>query len=398
MEEVGELHSRLQEAEETLRAIRNGEVDALVIDGTQCNQVFTLRGADHTYRILIETMNEGAASLIPDGTILYCNGRLAAMLKTPIEKVIGTSFRKFVSPLDLDRFEALFRRSLTENTQSEIALGIGNEILHVQLSVNMIRIEGTEYMNMVVTDLTEIKAAGDVLVKTNRELRKSQRQLRKLYSNLQSSLEDERARIAREIHDELGQALTGLKFDISWIQARNSRDRGATERLQDMCSLIDSTILTVQRISTELRPSILDHLGITTAIKWQTEQFQKRTGIACEFICCPADIVLDKERATTIFRIIQEALTNILRHADATEVRVCLEVRDGHVFSCIENNGRQIEKSSLSNPHSFGLLGMKERVRAFDGSVTIRGRRDKGTSVIVKVPLSKMDAREFRLR
>jgi len=223
--------------------------------------------------------------------------------------------------------------------------------------------------------------------RTEKELIQSRRRLRELASHLESAREMERTRIAREIHDELGQALTALKMDLHWCLKRLPKDDPELlEKAKTLPGLVDANVHLVQRISSELRPGLLDHLGLSAAMEWQTGQFQERTGISCDIKCEPNDIVLDHTRSTALFRIFQETLTNIVRHADATRVEIVLREQQDAVELTVIDNGKGITEQEISDLKSFGLMGIKERVHSLGGIVTISGNKDKGTTVRVSVP------------
>jgi len=158
-----------------------------------------------------------------------------------------------------------------------------------------------------------------------------------------------------------------------------------------MSNLIDTTVQSVQRISSELRPGLLDDLGLSAAVEWQADEFQNRTGIQCETISDPEDIALDQALSTAIFRIFQEALTNIARHANATRVEVILKKKSGKVELTVRDDGKGITEKQISDARSFGLIGMRERVHSFRGDLTITGTSNEGTSVKVSIPLDKME-------
>ena len=234
----------------------------------------------------------------------------------------------------------------------------------------------------IVVDITEKK-------RSKTELDRSRGQLRELTVYLQSAIEEERKRIAREIHDELGKGVMGLKLDLSWIRKKLSGDRGGVaQRVDSALRDIDEIIRTVQRISTNVRPAMLDDLGIGAAIEWQAGEFTRRTGTACKVFLEPADIVLEKDRSTALFRIFRESLTNIARHAGATSVAVGLEKRRNHVRLEIEDNGKGITEKEISAPRSFGLIGMRERVLPFGGEIDIRGFPGRGTTITVRLPMA----------
>lgn len=223
-----------------------------------------------------------------------------------------------------------------------------------------------------------------------RRLRDSREQLRNLSAHLQSAIEKERMNIAREIHDELGQALTALKMDLFWLENRFPKDQKLLlEKTKSMSRLVDETIKSVQRISTELRPGLLDDLGLAAAIEWQAEEFQKRTGIKCEVTLDPEDIILGQDISITIFRIFQETLTNVARHANATMVKVSLNEKAEKIVLEVRDNGKGITEKQISNPKSFGLIGIRERVHIIGGEFKIIGIQDEGTTVTVSIPLGR---------
>jgi signal transduction histidine kinase len=231
-----------------------------------------------------------------------------------------------------------------------------------------------------IRDITERKRSAEVI-------RKKEEELRNLTAYMQKATEMERTTIAREIHDELGQALTILKIDLSLFRKMFSEDQiSMIEKTDAMSRLIDKTIQTVQRISTDLRPGLLDDLGLSAAIEWQLEEFQERTGIPCKIIIDPQDVTFDRDRNTALFRIFQETLTNIARHAEATEVSVSLQQKDGQIELKVQDNGRGITGEELAHPKSFGLIGIRERAIIFGGDSSVIGSAGNGTTVTVKIP------------
>src|SRR5581483_2036201 len=239
-------------------------------------------------------------------------------------------------------------------------------------------------------DITERKLAQE-------ELEKSHAQLRDLSTRLQSRLEEERTRIAREIHDEFGQVLTVLKMELSWLQKKFSgkQQQALREKAQSMSKLIDAAIRTVRKTATELRPGILDDLGLTAAIEWQAQEFEKRTGISCRLSILPEDLTADPERSTAIFRILQEALTNVARHAKAGQVDIQLLREEPSLVLKVRDDGIGITEDQATHSKSLGLLGIRERVRLWGGKVTIRGVKGKGTEVHVQLPIERRASRRY---
>jgi PAS domain S-box-containing protein len=226
------------------------------------------------------------------------------------------------------------------------------------------------------------------------QLSQSRDQLRALTTRLHSVREEEGTRIAREVHDELGQAMTSLKLDLSWVARRlsvpeTSDSRGQLlERIQGTMQQLDVTIQTVRAIATALRPSVLDELGLAAALDWQTRDFEKRTGIRCEWSVPAVPIPIGPDQATAIFRIYQEILTNVVRHAKASNIRINLGISTGWLTLEVCDNGRGIQESALASKNSLGLLGMRERAAQWGGDISILGAEGMGTTVRVRLPLS----------
>lgn len=227
------------------------------------------------------------------------------------------------------------------------------------------------------------------------ELRHSNEQLRALTGYLETAREEERTRIARELHDELGQKLTGFKMDVSWLSKRLAHP----ERIQDtgpllaktrvMAALIDETVAGLRTLISELRPAILDHLGLMAALEWQAEEFQQRTGIVCRFVTSLQELTVSSTEATAMFRIVQEALTNVVRHAQATTVTIRLDEEGKELRLAVEDDGRGIMEAAVTGRSSFGIVGLRERVALLKGRMTLRGSPGKGTTLTAYVPLSR---------
>jgi len=213
--------------------------------------------------------------------------------------------------------------------------------------------------------------------------------LRNLNSRLEFIREEERKKIALEMHDELGQILTVLQLDLSWLNMKIPKKyKMLIEKTNEMENSIKDMIQSVQRISSELRPPVLDDLGIMAAVEWQAKKFQNRTGIECSITSNSERISLGRDISTAFFRILQECLTNIARHANATEVKVDLREIDGAVTLRISDNGRGITKDKISDPKSLGLTGIRERLHPLNGKLTIKGEKGRGTIISVSVPVT----------
>jgi PAS domain S-box-containing protein len=238
----------------------------------------------------------------------------------------------------------------------------------------------------IARDCTERRRAEE-------ELRHSREELRALAARLVSIREEERTRIAREIHDELGQALTALKMDVAWVQGLLRRDRArasrreAAERLAGMSAMVERTIGAVRKLARELRPSVLDDLGLAAAVEWESQQFQARTGIECSLKSALRARRLPREVSTAVFRIFQETLTNVARHSQARRVDVRLLKDGSDLLLEVRDDGRGLPEGAVRNPRSLGLVGMRERALLLGGEVSIEAARGRGTTVRVRVPV-----------
>jgi two-component system sensor histidine kinase UhpB len=218
------------------------------------------------------------------------------------------------------------------------------------------------------------------------QLERSYKSLHNLSAHLLSVREEERKAVAREVHDELGQVLSALKIDLSWLQKRLPEDRtDIVEKARSMRELIDSTIDIVQNITAELRPLVLDDLGLQAAVESEIEKFKERTGIRCEVTV--DDFAIDPSLSAAVFRVFQEALLNIVRHADASRVSIELKAEDRTLKMTIKDNGKGITSAEAGAPTSFGIMGMRERILALGGRVEIDGKHNMGTLVTVSLPL-----------
>ena len=231
------------------------------------------------------------------------------------------------------------------------------------------------------------------VVERTRELGQANESLRALSGRLQGAREEEGARIGREIHDRIGSALTSLRWDLEGLDKVLAEIQNLPQlaelrrRMVAMIGLTDQTLDIVRRIASELRPSILDDLGLVEAVEWQAKEFHARTGIPCHYRRSLEDVDLSPGQSTNLFRILEEALTNVLRHAHASTVDIVLEKQGGNLVLTIRDNGIGITSAQTLNPGALGLLGMRERARAAGGTIDISGEGGKGTTVVVRVLL-----------
>ena len=233
----------------------------------------------------------------------------------------------------------------------------------------------------IVRDLTE-------RIEAENQLQESYRQIRELTDHLQNIREEERSHIAREIHDELGQQLTVLKMDVSWLNKKMPMDDEPVKRkLKSLTDMLDGTVKTVRRISSELRPSVLDDLGLVAAMEWHLNEFERRSGIKTEFHEPEIELETNETVKTGLFRIFQESLTNVVRHAAASKVKINLSEKNGFILLRIEDDGKGFNKLQVHNKRTLGILGMKERTAMMGGTYVIESSPGQGTIVVVSVPL-----------
>ena len=241
--------------------------------------------------------------------------------------------------------------------------------------------EGVECLLGTGIDISDRKEAEDLL-------RKSSERLRELSAHLQTVREEERIRIAREIHDELGQQLTVLKMDISWLKKKIDKDDPKVQqKMKDLMSVIDHTVKTVRKISSDLRPSLLDDLGLVAALEWHSQEFEKRAGIRVKFISAVTELDVKPEVATAMFRIFQETLTNVARHSEATKVETSIFTENQKLVMRIRDNGRGFSKNEITDKRTLGILGMQERAAIIEGEYSIISQKGEGTIVEVRVPI-----------
>ncbi len=356
-------------------------------------EVAERRRAEELFRAVVEDQTEMIVRWKPDGTRTFVNRAYTQVFGKRPEDFIGSSF----FPLVAEPYQDMIRekiRSLTPERPLATAV-------HESLAPD----GGTrwqEWTDRGIFDaegqLVELQSTGRDITERKRAeetLKATTEQLRALSARVQSAREEEGQRIAREIHDELGGSLTGLQWDLQSIDKsllaldrRPELDR-IRDRIANMAELIDSTISTVRRISSDLRPALLDDVGLVAAIQWYVQQFQARTGIRCEYEASIETADIDPDRANAMFRMCQEILTNVLRHASATFVRVHIRQDEGWLVLQVKDNGRGITDEESRGEQSLGLVGMRERARLVGGDVAVRGLGGKGTSVVVRVPRTR---------
>lgn len=349
--------------------------------------------SEEKYRSLFENAIEGIYQLTAQGRFFSANPALARILGFDSPQELTTNLTG-IEKLHYVRPEkrAELRHRLEEkgevrNFEYEVFRSDG-QVIWLSESVRAIRDRAGKilYYEGMIQDITIRKKAEE-------ELKDSQIKLKLLTAHLESLREEERAQMAREIHDELGQALTGLKFDLNWLHKNISLNENPLpqllEKIQTMSKIVDATIVWARRMISELRPSVLDDLGLVDAIEWLVKDYQERTGLVCTFNPPQEEIILDQERSTALFRICQEGLTNVVRHAKATSASISLRKSGSDLILEIQDNGKGIQEKDISSTKTFGILGMKERALLLGGEINFKGVPRQGTTVSVRLPIAQ---------
>ncbi|MCX7039807.1 MAG: PAS domain S-box protein, partial [Spirochaetes bacterium] len=337
-----------------------------------------LRESEQKLRSLIEQSIQGIALIDSAGKITEWNHAMEMITNLPASEMIGKDAKELHHLLGVE-VPSSREESFKREFERQISTASGKRDL---LLVNQFPIHLTDgfISAVLVQEITERKVAEE-------KLKESQSKLRNLAIHLLSAREQERKKVAQEIHDELGQVLTALKMDLRWLEKRLDPSQAhLLEKMRGMISLTDQTIQRVQKISSELRPRMLDDLGLAAAIEWLMGDFSRRTGIRCKTAVQVTQSRIGGNSATAIYRIVQEALTNISRHASASRVSVLLREVDERFEVLIRDDGIGISKTQATDARSFGLIGIRERAQGLGGKVSIRGRTEKGTTVAISIP------------
>jgi PAS domain S-box-containing protein len=381
---------------ESLAALSSTLDDLRAARGALCHQCEELAAARQAaeagekYRSFFENAVEGIFQTTPEGRVLAVNLALARMLgydspETFILEVTDIARQAYANPKRRADFSRLLaERDTVQEFEVQLLRRDGSMIWAI-VSARAVRDErGTLlYYEGTASDIT-------VRVRAEEQLQSSRQQLRALAARLESVREEERSSIVREIYQDLMPWLTGLASDLGWAATWLPADQPVLqEKLDGMIVRADAAIDVVRTISTKLRPGILEDLGLVAAIEWQAHEFQNRTGINCELVSSPKDLLLGLDPSTALFRICQESLSNVGRHARATHVTIRLIADADHLTLTVDDDGRGITAQESASRSSLGLLRMHERALLLGGELTIAGRAGAGTTVTVKMPLKE---------
>jgi PAS domain S-box-containing protein len=352
------------------------------------------------FEAVIESAMDAIITIDETQRVVLFNAAAERMFGCAASQALGRSLDRFI-PTRLREAHSAHVRAFAVTGVTSRAMGKFGDLvgLHVdgrefpiEASISQAEVAGAKLCTVILRDITQRKEA-------ERALSRSEGELRALAAKLQRAREEEAIRIARELHDQLGRSLTSIKMELLLIkkivcgQPSAEGIHAINEKTNTMLEAIDDTVHVVRRISTELRPAILDDLGLAAAIEWQANDFQRRSAVSCIVNVPEEELEVSREQATAFFRIFQEILTNVARHSKAGRLWVHLTVQDAEVVLEVEDDGVGISPEAASQPHALGLVGMRERAAIFGGQVEIAGTPGKGTTVIVRMPIDENPGR-----
>ncbi len=381
------LHARLNSAEETLRAIQSGEVDALMVSGRQGARLVALKGGEPNYRMLVEAMSEGAATLSRDGYILYCNRRFAELLGRTPGKIAGTAAQSMVAEAERDRFGILLDEAQRTVAKGEFSLRRAHgSMAPVYLSLNRLQGYKGQVLGMVITDLSEQRH------RRAEEIKQSEAMHRLLLERTLSAQEEERRRIARELHDEAGQLLTALLVGLRTLEdiRKLSDVRMQGRQLREIAT---KAIDEVGRLARGLHPSVLDDHGLGVALRRYISEYQTTHKIAVILTLDDLDSTnVPPAVQIALYRILQEALTNVARHSGARKVSIQFTRSPATLEAEVIDDGCGFDAKAVAvSTHRLGIQSMRERAALLGGTIRFVAQR-KGTRILVQFPL---DQKEF---
>ena len=378
------MKARLAETEAALDAIRSGEVDAVMVQGQQGPQVFSLAGAEQAYRMLIESMNEGALILTAEAVILYANQCFATLIHRSLEQVQGSSFYSLLSSADQKALRPLLkRRALAGSKMATVLLANNGAKIAVQISLRPLPKNNSQpaTLGLVVTDLTEA--------------RRNENALRALNNRVLEVQETERGRVATELHDGITQVLCGVLFHSQALVSNLMAHEGTAKELALKLNMLASKAADeVERISHHLQPSVLTQLGLAAALREMAFEFEERSGVSVKLVTLPSVTPLPTNSDLVLYRIFQEALRNVENHAHASLVKVSLILSDKKICLVIEDDGIGFDtnqRTRCKKSLGLGLLSMREQVSGLGGTFKVQSGPHRGTKIEVHLDLGKSD-------
>lgn len=380
-DELGELKNRLAETEETLHAIRQYLVDAFVVKRENGEQVVTLSDASFPYQMMVESMNEGAVTLIPDGTIFYCNPRFGEMVKVDGEKLIGIQFRDLILPNELEDFDAIFQKAGQNGMRGEFCLRVAEgDCVPVQLSVYRLTTQDISGTAILATDISERIQAED--------------KIRDLASKLTVVEQEERHRISQVLHDDLQQRLFAIRAQLAFLKDVSGNGTSSSElavTLEQVQSWLSEAISITRNLSITLSPVILQGEGLAEAVSWLASQMKEQYGLEIEVETGESFGQLDEHMRVMLFQAVRELLFNVVKHAGTLHAKVILKKENGSGHITVSDSGNGFDAAAiLNNPlAAHGLLILHDRLGLMGGDMEVRSTPGNGTTVVIEFPEEK---------
>jgi PAS domain S-box len=378
-DETVSLKSRLEETEETLRAIRKYMVDAFVVTSSNGTQVVTLSDTEFPYRRMVESMNEGAVTLIPDGTIFYCNSRFSEIVQVDCEKLVGVRFKDLILPEEQSAFETLFTTAGRHGARGEFCLqNPKGSCTPVQLSIYELEGDTASGVSIIATDITERLRAEE--------------KIRALASQLSMAEQEERHRISQILHDDLQQRLFAIKTQLAFLINDSDPDKSPAsmrEELKQVQRWLSDAIGITRSLSIDLSPIILQGEGLAEAILWLASQMKERHGLIVQMEAKNNLNHLDNHMRMLLFQTIRELFFNVVKHAGTSHATITLEQLDQRARVMISDTGKGFDVATVMNDSKIahGLLVIQDRLGLMGCSMEITSEPGKGTRVVVEAPM-----------
>ncbi len=381
LDETTELKSRLAETEETLRAIQEYMVDAFVVNRENGIQVVTLNESEIPYRMMVESMNEGAVTLIPDGTIFYCNGRFGEMIRTDCERLVGTLFQVLVVPEEQHAFEEFLRKAGPNSMRAEFFLKTTNGgHVPVQLSIYPLGEDKQSGLAIIATDISE-------RVQTEEKIRS-------LASKLTLVEQEERHRISQVLHDDLQQRLFAIKAQLSFLNDSHEKDQisaGTFSELDQIQQALSEAIAITRNLSIDLNPVVLHGEGLAETMTWLAFRMKEQYGLHIDLDARDTLSHLDHHVRMLLFQSIRELLFNVVKHAGVLEARVILERLHEHDRLTVADEGKGFDAETVLQDvkTAHGLLVVQDRLNLLGCDMEVQSKPGEGTRIVIKIPVGK---------
>ena len=376
-DEAEELKSRLAETEETLRAIQEYMVDAFVVNRENGIQVVTLNESEIPYRMMVESMNEGAVTLIPDGTIFYCNGRFGEMIQMDCEKLIGTTFHKLIVPKERNAFDKVLRNAAPHGVREEFTLQTAKgKRVPVQLSLYPLGVEQLSGIAVLATDISERI--------------QSQEKIRSLAAELTRAEQEERYRISQVLHDDLQQRLFAIKAQLSFLKDVNLSADTYRELDEIQASLSESIAIT-RNLSIDLSPIVLQGEGLIEAMTWLAFRMKEQYGLQVELEAKAKVDQLDNHIRMLVFQSVRELLFNVVKHSGVSQAKITLEEFQGHSLITVSDDGKGFDTDVVmgSRQMAHGLLIIQDRLNLLGCQMELVSKPGEGTRIKIELPVER---------